>query len=60
MALTDDEMKKATKQLTDQMFASAAELQSKYGISKTDALLSVVADQVAVLIVLETERARAS
>lgn len=57
--MTDEELKHASKQILDLMLKRAEEMQAKFNLNKTDAMLSVIADQVSVLLILEQERTKA-
>ena len=50
-----DQQKEGVKEVTAKIFARADEMREKFGLSKSDAVLAVVADQVAQLIVLVTD-----
>lgn len=54
--MNDNELKAASKQVMDEIFRKVEVVQKKFDLGKADAMLSVVVDQLAVLIVLEQER----
>lgn len=58
--MTNEELQVASKQVIDLMINKTQELIGKFGINKTDAMVSVLVDQVSALVVLQQESKKES